>query len=248
MQLAQKPQDIDDVDDRMVPKHGKQKEALFGYQRIAKEVIASIEDRLEELTSRRTVETRPVMARPALRSWTSRSTVALLLAIAFVSGLIVWQAPRSDAARMMVARWAPQSVADWLLDRQDVAEAGSSMDNAQASSSYRGMGDNDAQNGVAAAIDQSEVLQRMARDIATLQQGIEQLRAGQDQMLRMMMRPTAGLNAQARTVVPPPRPVGAQQTTGLAQFPPPPPIQAQPRRPSVQAQRPLPVGPFGTQQ
>jgi hypothetical protein len=82
------------------------------------------------------------------------------------------------------------------------------------------MSDNDGANNVAASIEQSPLVQRMAQDIAGLQQGIEQLRAGQDQMMRMMTR-ASPLNAQARTAVQPaPRPIGTQQqTTGLAPSP-----------------------------
>jgi hypothetical protein len=87
------------------------------------------------------------------------------------------------------------------------------------------MSENDGANNVAAAIEQSQLVQRMAQDIATLQQGMDQLRAGQDQMMRMMSR-ASPLNAQARTAVQPvaPRPIGVgpqqQQTTGLAASPP----------------------------
>ena len=39
--------------------------------------------------------------------------------------------------------------------------------------SYRAMSDNDGANNVAASIEQSQLVQRMAQDIAGLQQGIE---------------------------------------------------------------------------
>jgi hypothetical protein len=117
----------------------------------------------------------------------------------------------------MVARTAPQPVIDLLSDKQDVAADQSAPADAsvQDASVYRPASDSDRQNGVTPSIDQSQLVQRMARDIANLQDGIEQLRAGQDQLLRMMMRPS-GLNAQART---PARAVATQQTTGLAPSP-----------------------------
>jgi hypothetical protein len=215
MQSAQKSEDMDPGVVAITPKN---RESLFGYQRIAKEVIASIEDRLEELMSRQSSETRQVTYRRPLGGGLFRIGVGLLLIAVLVGGFIVWQGPRSEA----VARWAPQSVIDLLSPRQDASVDQSSVADSsmRMGASYRSMSDNDGANSAAASIEQSPLVQRMAQDIAGLQQGIEQLRAGQDQMMRMMTR-TSPLNAQARTAVqPPPRPIGTQQqTTGLAPSP-----------------------------
>ena len=227
MQSAQKQQDVDPAE---VGIGAKYRDSLFGYQRIAKEIIASIEDRLEELTARHSSDAQPVTLRSPLGSWLLRGVIGLLLVAAILGGVLVWQWPRNETMRSMVARTAPQPVIDLLSDntnRQDAspdqsAPADSSL---QAASLYRATSDNnDRSNGVAPSVDQSQLVQRMARDISTLQEVIEQLRAGQDQLLRMMMRP-AGLNAQART---PARAIATQQTTGLAPSPPLP-----PRRPTV---------------
>lgn len=232
MQSAQKQQqDVDPAEIGIAP---RQRESLFGYQRIAKEVIASIEDRLDELTSRQPSDARPVKLPSALGGRLLRGVIGFFLVVAIVGGALVWLLPRNETVRSMVARSAPQPVLDLLSDRQDTAAAdpGTPADSSgmRMESSYRTMSDNtDATNGAAASIDQSQVVQRMARDITALQQGIEQLRAGQDQMLRMMMRPS-GL---ARTAVPPPRPTATQQTIGLAVPPPPPRIR---RPPVVQGQ------------
>src|SRR3954452_13374221 len=218
MQSAQKSEDMDPAVVAMAPKN---RESLFGYQRIAKEVIASIEDRLEELMSRQSPEIRQVTYRRPLGGL-FRIGIGVLLIAGLVGGFIVWQGPRSEA----VARWAPQSVIDLLSSRQDTAaEQGSETDSMRMGASYRTMSENDGANNVAAAIEQSQVVQRMSQDIATLQQSMDQLRAGQDQMMRMMSR-ASPLNAQARTAVQPaaPRPIGGglqqQQTTGLAASPP----------------------------
>lgn len=216
MQSAQKSEDMDPGVVAITPKN---RESLFGYQRIAKEVIASIEDQLEELMSRQSSETRQVTYRRPLGGGLFRIGVGLLLIAVLIGGFLVWQGPRSET----VARWAPQSVIDLLSPRQDVSVDQSSVTDSSmrmGASSYRAMSDNDGANNVAAAIEQSQLVQRMAQDIAGLQQGIEQLRAGQDQMMRMMTRPSP-LNAQARTAVQPqPRPIGTQQqTTGLAPSP-----------------------------
>ena len=215
MQSAQKSEDMDPAVVAITPKN---RESLFGYQRIAKEVIASIEDRLEELMSRQSSETRQVTYRRPLGGGLFRIGVGLLLIAGLIAGFLVWQGPRSET----VARWAPQSVIDLLSPRQDASvDQGSVADSTmRMGATYRTMSDNDGANNVAASIEQSPLVQRMAQDIAGLQQGIEQLRAGQDQMMRMMTR-ASPLNAQARTAVqPPPRPIGTQQqTTGLAPSP-----------------------------
>lgn len=217
MQSAQKSEDMDPGVVAITPKN---RESLFGYQRIAKEVIASIEDRLEELMSRQSPETRQVTYRRPLGGGLFRIGIGLLLIAGLVGGFIVWQGPHSET----VARWAPQSVIDLLSPRQDASvDQGSVADSSmRMGASYRSMSDNDGTNtnNAAASIEQSQLVQRMAQDIAGLQQGIEQLRAGQDQMMRMMTR-ASPLNAQARTAVqPPPRPIGTQQqTTGMAPSP-----------------------------
>lgn len=218
MQSAQKQQDVDPAE---VGIGAKYRDSLFGYQRMAKEIIASIEERLEELTARHSPDADPVTLRTPLGSWLLRSVVGLLLVAGILGGVLVWQWPRNETVRSMVARTAPQPVIDLLSDRssdrQDApADQSAPTDSGlQAASLYRAASDNDRTNGVAPSIDQSQLVQRMAQDIATLQEGIEQLRAGQDQLLRMMMRPS-GLNAQART---PARTVATQQTTGLAPSP-----------------------------
>lgn len=224
MQSAQKSEDMDPGVVAITPKN---RESLFGYQRIAKEVIASIEDRLEELMSRQSSETRQVIYRRPLGGGLFRIGVGLLLIVGLIGGFLVWQGPRSET----VARWAPQSVIDLLSPRQDASVDQSSVADSsmRMGASYRAMSDNDGANNVAASIEQSQLVQRMAQDIAGLQQGIEQLRAGQDQMMRMMTR-ASPLNAQARTAVQPlPRPIGTQQqTTGLAPSPLPVPRRAPP--------------------
>jgi hypothetical protein len=95
--------------------------------------------------------------------------------------------------------------------------------------------DNGEANANLSPMEQQQLIQKLARDVESLQQGIDQLRAGQDQMLRMMLRTPAAAQAQARAqVVPPPRPAGGATTglaaglPGLAPNPPPP-----PRRPAV---------------
>jgi hypothetical protein len=229
MQSAQQSQDVDPAEIGIAPKY---REAMFGYKRIAKEIIDSIEDKLEELTTRQSSErqssqSQMVRSRTPLSRWLLGVVIGVLLAAAIIGSMLVWEWPRSETVRSMIARSTPQPVLDLLSDKQDntTDQTASADASAQAPSQDRTGSDGDQTNGVATPTDQSQLVQKMARDIATLQEGIDQLRAGQDQLLRMMMRP-AGLNAQARTAVP--RAIGIQQTTGLGTAPLP------PRRPVAQ--------------
>jgi len=126
----------------------------------------------------------------------------------------------TDAVRMLVAEYAPQRVIDLLpaVDVQDSADASSELrttvGNTGSPFQVPGMENGDA-NGNLSPMDQQQLIQKLARDVETLQQGMDQLRAGQDQMLRMMLRTPAAASAQARAQVVPPRPAAAG-TTGLA--------------------------------
>jgi hypothetical protein len=161
-----------------------------------------------------------------------RNAVGLALLVALVGGSVAWS--QRDAGSSLMDRWMPNST-----ETQDEASAQPGNEDAMMSNaSLRGTED------AAGGREPGTLMQRMARDIAELQQGIEQikstqdqasrdhtraieqLQAGQDQMMRMMSRASSPLNAQARTAVqPPPRPIGVgpqqQQTTGLAGSPPP---------------------------
>jgi len=126
MQSAQKQQDVDPAE---VGIGAKYRDSLFGYQRIAKEIIASIEERLEELTARHSPDAQPVTLRSPLGSWLLRGVIGLLLIAAILGGVLAWQWPRSEMVRSMVARTAPQPVIDLLSDRQEAqADQASSTD------------------------------------------------------------------------------------------------------------------------
>lgn len=80
--------------------------------------------------------------------------------------------------------------------------------------------------------EQAQLLQTMARDLAALQQTIDQLKAGQEQMTREIAK-LSEQDARRRVAAPPPpRPVqapAAARSRPVAAIPPPPPITA--RRP-----------------
>jgi hypothetical protein len=160
--------------------------------------------------------------------------VALVLVGGIAGGALAWQYPRSEMVRMLVAEYAPQRVIDMMpaVDTQDAqADASSELRSTVGNPGYQVPAmDNGDPNASLSPADQQQLIQKLARDVESLQQGIDQLRAGQDQMLRMMLRTPAP--AQARAQVVPPRPATA--TTGLAAgLPGLAPNPPQPRRPAV---------------
>jgi hypothetical protein len=154
--------------------------------------------------------------------------VGLALLIALVGGSVAWS--QRDAGSSLMDRWMPNST-----ETQDEASAQPGNEDAMMSNaSLRGTED------AAGSREPGTLMQRMARDIAELQQGIEQikstqdqasrdhtraieqLQAGQDQMMRLVSRMSTQA-AQARGAGVPPSPpqqiiVTPQQstTTGLA--------------------------------
>jgi hypothetical protein len=125
---------------------------------------------------------------------------ALLLAGCIGVAAVAWQINR-DAAKRLIARWAPQFVASNAAPPQSAAL------------------NQTAPQGVAPAaatpsVDSAPVLQSMARDVASLGQEvadlkatIEQLKAGQQQISRDVAK--VG-DAKASEVKPPPRPAAAR--------------------------------------
>ena len=127
----------------------------------------------------------------------TRVLVGLLVAGAIVGGGAAWAA-YGDVARPLIATWTPQLGAAWsqISERFGLsggpaaapvpAQATAAPDTTAtaptaptlASASQEAA----APPAAAAPADVGQMLQSMARDIASLQQGIEQLKAGQDQM------------------------------------------------------------------
>jgi hypothetical protein len=212
-----------------------------GFSGVVHDVIARIGVWLYEVRSgSASPPRRRVARRTSFGGALLRIIVVLLLVGGVAGGALAWQYPRSEMVRMLVAEYAPQRVIDMMpaADMQDQsmeanAELRTTVGNTGSGYQVPGMDNGDA-NGNLSPMEQQQLIQKLARDVESLQQGIDQLRAGQDQMLRMMLRSPAP--AQARAQVVPPRPAAAGTTglaaggglPGLAPTTPPP-----PRRPAV---------------
>jgi hypothetical protein len=169
----------------------------------------------------------PSLGRRAVRAFIS---LALLGCIGVAA--MAWQSPSSgDAAKQMIARWAPQLVPTLLLTLESPglpAQRAPLAVRASAASAAPPQPAPMAQiapQGVvpptsALSPDTAQLLQSMARDLATVGQRIEQLKAsidqlkaGQQQMSREIAKPfeskASEQNLRPKTSAPPPRPTAA---------------------------------------
>jgi hypothetical protein len=244
MQSTQNVQQIDPSEIGLAPEKPEKAGYDQLYRRVLREVLTRIDTRLAA------IEKPGVAADAAAAASTSdtagaeggrwarikvpmgklrgRNAVGLALLVALVGGSVAWS--QRDAGSSLMDRWMPNST-----ETQDEASAQPGNEDAMMSNaSLRGAED------ATGSREPGTLMQRMARDIAELQQGIEQikstqdqasrdhtraieqLQAGQDQMMRLVSRMSTQA-AQARGAGAPPSPpqqiiVTPQQrtTTGLA--------------------------------
>jgi len=171
-------------------------ELAHAYEQItpAGEDIARTEEQLSKLehdAARPAVPgKRPLFDRPAVRGFTG-----LLLAACICVAAIAWQSPYGDAAKQIIARSAPQLVLTSSLPLENVGlPAQPSPPTVQAAAAQTAppqpaplaqtAPEDVAPTAAALSPELTQLLQSMARDIATLGQAIEQLRASEAQMAR----------------------------------------------------------------
>jgi len=168
----------------------------------ADEQMARVDEqvsKLEQDAARHPSDQQKRLAVPGRRS--SRGRLALqgligLLLVACISvAAFAWQSPYGHAAKLIIARWAPQRVltSSLPLEKQelpaqpspptvDVATANAALPQPQllAQTTPQDV----APTAAPLSPELAQWLQTMERDIATLGQGIEQLKARQEQMVR----------------------------------------------------------------
>jgi hypothetical protein len=165
----------------------------------ASEQIARVAEQLARLTDRlsrleQTAARRPSAVprhRPS-RAWSvRRGLIGLLLAACIFAAAFVSQSSSGDAAKLMIARWAPQlglTSALWQKEPGLTAQPSSSADQAAAAESPRPtVSAQTAAGEVAPTVAPPELAQThetRARDFANLEQVIEQLKTNQEQMAR----------------------------------------------------------------
>ena len=218
-------------------------ELAHAYEQItrADEQIARAEEQLSKLehdAARPAVPgKRPLFDRPAVRGFTG-----LLLAACIGVAAIAWQSPYGDAGKQIIARWAPQLVVTSSLPLENLGlPAQPSPPTVQAAAAKAAppqpaplaqtTPEDVAPTAAALSPELAQLLRSMARDLATLGQSIEQikasqermardhvnavdlLRASQEQMARVIAKAsevkTSEQNLRPKISTPPPRPIAA---------------------------------------
>jgi hypothetical protein len=173
--------------------------------------------------------------RPSLGGRAVRGFTALVLTACICVAAVAWQSSYGDAARQIVARWAPQFVSTSSLPLENAGlpaqPSPPTLVAAQTAPSPATPLAQTASQDVAPTIapassELAQLIQTMARDLASVEQRIEQLKASQEQMasdnakaveqLKASQEQMARLVAKAseqnlrpKTPAPPPRPIAA---------------------------------------
>jgi hypothetical protein len=179
------------------------KELAHAYEQItrADEQIAHAEKQLSKLERDAVPGNRPLFDRPAVRGLTG-----LLLAGCIGVAAIAWQSSYRDAAKEVIARWAPQRVVTSspalenpglpaLPSPPGVQAAAAKTAPPQPEFLAQTAPEDVAPTAAALSPELTQLLQSIARDLATLGQGIEQLKASQEQMARDNANAAAQLRA-----------------------------------------------------
>jgi len=213
------------------------------YKQVVREVLARIDQRLADIEKQAVTEPSDGQSPARARGWLGRRLkrgfVGALVVAGVIGAAVAWQRFDGDAAKAMVARMTPRFVVNMLStpDNQEgvqdtgavtVGTAGDGRMNsdlrstamdAAAGSPDRMAPDGDGQTAAAPA-DLATTIEKMSRDITTLTQGIEQLKASQeqmsrdnakateqfkaseDQLIRMLLRVSEQQSPQPRTAAP----------------------------------------------
>ena len=178
------------------------KEFAHAYEQItrADEQIAHAEQQLSKLERDAAAGNRSLFDRPAVRGLTG-----LLLAGCIGVAAIAWQSSYRDAAKEVIAKWAPQRVVTSsplenpgpaaLPSPPGVQAAAAETAPPQPEFLAQSAPEDVAPPAAALSPELTQLLQSMARDLATLGQGIEQLKVSQEQMARDNANAAAQFNA-----------------------------------------------------
>jgi len=153
--------------------------------------IADADDQLARLTEHLSrMEHHDLPRRePARGGSVLRGLIGLLAAACIIVAAFVSQSSYGDAAKLVISRWAPPLISpQWSSSERSAlpVEPGSSAVRAamaqaaapEATASIRTAG----QDVAPAPVDVSQMMHEMFRVLANVQQGVEQLKAGQEQM------------------------------------------------------------------
>jgi predicted FMN-binding regulatory protein PaiB len=198
---------------------------------------------------------KPSRGRPALRG-----LVGLLLAACIAAAAFASHTSYGDAAKLTISRWAPHLPSTLSLSMEksglpaqpnpstvQVAEVEAAPP--QATPSAPGTARDVAPTVAPAPPELAQLLQEMTRVLANVEQGIEQLKAGQERMvsdnarvveqlrasqeqMARLVAKTSEQNLGSRTSVPPPRPIASPPARKPVPTHSSPQARAQPRTPA----------------
>jgi hypothetical protein len=184
----------------------------------------------------------PSRGRPMLRG-----LIGLLLAACIFIAAFVLQSPRGDAAKPIFARWAPRLISTSSLPMENpgfpaqpspsavqvaAAEPVAAQPTPLAQTAPRDV----APPAAPVSPEVAQLLQTMARDLANLEQRIEQLKAGQEQMaidnakaveqlkasqeqMTRLIAKASEQNLRPKTSAPPPRPIASPTRKPVPKLP-----------------------------
>ena len=180
---------------------------VHAYDQIARadEQLARLNEqlaRLEQEAKHHPAAAAVVGHRPSRSGRVLRGILGLLLAACVFGFAFVSQSSYGEAAKSTVARWVPQIIAlpSWMEKPVEPAQEGSSgVQLAAATTALSQSTQTAAQDAGPAAppttAELAQMLQTMARDLASLEQGIGQLKANQEQIARDNAKATEELKA-----------------------------------------------------
>jgi cytoskeletal protein RodZ len=176
--------------------------------------------------------------RPVLRGF-----VGLLLAACIFAAAFIWQSSYSDAAKATIAKWAPELVSGSLekpgLAAQPIPStvqvAAAEAAPPQAVSATQPTAPEVAPAPAPLPSELAQLLQTIMRDLANVEQGIEQLKASQEQMAIDHAKAVEQLKASQEQMTRLISKTSEQNARPKTSAPPPPPIAGPTRKPVVPA-------------
>ena len=190
--------------------------------------------------------------RPSLGGRAVRGFTGLMLAACIAVAAIAWQSPYGDPVRQIIARWAPQLVLTSSLPLENPGlPAQPSPPTAQAAAPKaappqpaplaQSAPEDVAPTAATLSPELAQLLQTMARDLATVGQGIEQLKISQEQMARDNANAAEQLKASREQTA---RVIAKASELSLRpkiSAPPPRPAAAPPRPTATPTRKPVPT-------
>ena len=177
----------------------------------------------------------PSRGRPMLRGLIGLLLAACIFITAFVS-----QSSHSDAAKLIFARWPPQLILTSSLPMEKpglpaqpspsaVRVAAAEPVAPQPTPLAQTAPQDVAPTAAPVSPEVAQLLQTMARDLANVEQRIEQLKASQDKMTRLIAK-ASEQNLRPKTSAPPPRLIASPTRKPVPKLPSPQ-ARAQPQAP-----------------